>query len=391
MRSSKDRERALKVFVEQSPDLSTALSLLKGRATDFVVIHGNCTAMESAAHSVAGPAQLHGATSCRGAMTHAGHTEGVGVFAISDPDGAYGTALEPMSADPRAAARTATLRALAAADRMGERPELVWLSATPGAEEDVLAGIEDAIGSDVPIIGGSAADNSISAEWYVFDRQNRSGDGVVVSVLFPSAPVSFAYQNGYSPTGHSGTVTQSSGRRVFEIDGRSALDRYRAWTNGAIPQPDISEPETAILAESTLWPLGREVGQLGSVPFYLLAHPAVARADGSIDLFATVATGEKLTLMTGTKDGLIARAGRVASLARSSGQLAASPISGALMVYCGGCMLSVQDRLDEVVAGVNDALDGAPFLGTFTFGEQGALIRAGNRHGNLMISCIVFG
>jgi hypothetical protein len=53
-------------------------------------------------------------------------------------------------------------------------------------------------------------------------------------------------------------------------------------------------------------------------------------------------------------------------------------------------MLSVRERLDEVVAGVNASLDGAPFLGAFTFGEQGALLKAGNRHGNLMISCIIF-
>ena len=94
--------------------------------------------------------------------------------------------------------------------------------------------------------------------------------------------------------------------------------------------------------------------------------------------------------MNGSADSLTARAGRVASLARATGRLDQAAISGALMIYCGGCMLSVRDRLDEVTDGVNSALDGAPFLGAFTFGEQGALVRAGNRHGNLMISCIIF-
>ena len=214
---------------------------------------------------------------------------------------------------------------------------------------------------------------------------------MVVSVLFPSSPVTFAYQSGYTPTAHSGTVTRSDGRTIHEIDGRPALEVYGEWTNGQITGVDPAMKEKAILSDSTLWPLGREVAQLGNVPFFLLAHPALARSDGSIDLFATVETGEKLTLMTGTKDSLIARAGRVAALARASGQMTKDTVCGALMVYCGGCMLSVQDRLSEVVAGVNEALDGAPFLGTFTFGEQGALIRAGNRHGNLMISCIIFG
>jgi len=54
-------------------------------------------------------------------------------------------------------------------------------------------------------------------------------------------------------------------------------------------------------------------------------------------------------------------------------------------------MLSVRPRLSEVVGKVSAALGGAPFLGTFTFGEQGPILGAGNRHGNLMISCIIFG
>lgn len=149
-----------------------------------------------------------------------------------------------------------------------------------------------------------------------------------------------------------------------------------------------------ILSQSTLWPLGREFAGIGAVPFYLLAHPAVAHADGSLDLFATVAEGERITAMTGTREGLVARAGRVASLARAAGAAAGEPddvsIRGALMIYCGGCMLSVQDRVDEIADGVAKALGDAPFLGAFTFGEQGALLNAGNRHGNLMISCIVF-
>jgi hypothetical protein len=36
-------------------------------------------------------------------------------------------------------------------------------------------------------------------------------------------------------------------------------------------------------------------------------------------------------------------------------------------------------------------MGGAPFLGAFTFGEQGAITDGANRHGNLMVSGLVFG
>ncbi|NRB00809.1 MAG: FIST C-terminal domain-containing protein [Rhodobacteraceae bacterium] len=336
-------------------------------------------------------AQVHGATSCLGAMTQAGVTEGAAFFAIEDELGAYGTAAEAFDTDPVGSARSATLSALRRADRIGETPDLIWVSSTPGFEEDVIRGIESAVGRDVPIIGGSAADNTISGDWYVFDKSQRFAAGVVVSVMFPSRSISFAYHNGYAPTEQGGMVTCVEGRRIFEIDNRPAFEVYTSWTDNALGVTAAPTGSESILSQSTLWPLGRKVADMDGVSSFLLAHPATAHGDGSIDLFASVEEGEFLTQMSGTKASLIERAGRVATLARAAGRMETQPIAGALMVYCGGCMLSVRDRLGQVVGGVSESLDGAPFLGTFTFGEQGQILGAGNRHGNLMISCIVFG
>jgi hypothetical protein len=37
------------------------------------------------------------------------------------------------------------------------------------------------------------------------------------------------------------------------------------------------------------------------------------------------------------------------------------------------------------------SVGGKPFLGAFTFGEQGCFVGGENRHGNLMIATLVFG
>lgn len=356
----------------------------------FVTVHSNCLADITALQLVAGDAAFHGATSCLGAMTQTTSTAPVAAFVLQDEAGDYGSALRALGDDPKAAGHAATIAALQAADRAGEVPDLVWISSAPGAEEAVLEGVQSVTGSDVPIIGGSAADNSVEGNWFVFDAEQKEQNGVIVSVLFCSGTVSFAYQNGYVPTAHSGTVTKATGRTVHEIDHRPALDVYREWTGGAVAQPEHPTETSAILSDSTLHPLGREIMHVGAVPYYLLAHPAGARANGDIDLFALVEEGEVLTQMSGTIEGLTSRAGRVADLALTAGRIPAAEVKGALMIYCGGCMLTVQDTLGEVVDGVNAALKGAPFLGAFTFGEQGAIVGSGNRHGNLMISCIVF-
>ncbi|MEM9348922.1 MAG: FIST N-terminal domain-containing protein [Pseudomonadota bacterium] len=381
----------MKIRVASGETLEVALAALGEGPFHFASVHANCEVSSAVGEETAPPAAFHGSTSCFGAMTHEGKTSGVAVFAISDPAGAYGTGLSSFEEGPRPAATAATREALLNADRIGEQPELIWVSATPGAEEDVIEGIHDVVGSDIPVIGGSAADNSVNGDWFVFDARRCETNGVIVSVLFPSRPISFAYQNGYSPTAKKGRVTKADGRVIKEINSRPAMEVYASWTGGEIGEVSEGEGPEAILGASTFWPLGREINQVGQVPFYLLAHPAVAHDTGNMELFASVAENEELTLMNGTKQSLVERAGRVAALARETGRLNEAPIAGALMIYCGGCMLSVQDQIPEVVAGVNEALDGAPFLGAFTFGEQGPLLKAGNRHGNLMISCIVFG
>ena len=81
---------------------------------------------------------------------------------------------------------------------------------------------------------------------------------------------------------------------------------------------------------------------------------------------------------------------RVAADARALADLAPDDVAGALVIFCAGCMLTVRDRMDRVVAGLDEGLGDAPFLGCFTFGEQGCFVGGENRHGNLMISVTVF-
>lgn len=376
--------------------LTGGLSAIRPTPPDFLAVYA------SAAHDIAavravvadtGAAAVHGGTSCLGVMAGgrmiAEEGSGIGLFALWDADGAFGTGLTELGDDPRDAAREATIAALEAAGRQGEAPELVWLTAAPGAEEALIAGIEDVVGSGTPILGGSAADNDLSGSWAVFDRESVARSGVAVSVLFPSQPLASAYQSGYVPTETSGIATRVEGRRVAEIDGRPAREVYSGWTGGSVGAGTGQAP-LPILSESTFHPLGRHVGDVAGVPFFLLAHPATAHDDGSIDLFADVEPGERLTLMTGSAESLVRRAGRVAALAAGQGGIEGRDIAGALVIFCGGCMLAVRERMDEVAAEVDSALGGAPSLGIFTFGEQGPVLGERNRHGNLMISCVAF-
>ena len=336
--------------------------------------------------------RIHAATSCLGSMiesgTHIGPEPGLCLLALADAEGDYGTACGALTDAPLAAAATLVRAALADADRLGENPAMVWVSSAPGSEEEVIAGLQDVVGGATPIVGGSAADNAIEGKWQVMAGGAPVNNGLVVSVLFPSARIGAAFHSGYAPTEQRGRITRCAGRRVIEIDGQPAADVYAAWTQGAVTRP--AADSVNILMATTLWPLGRHMDSIGGADIYMLSHPETLAADGSLTLFTEVAEGEELVLMSGTVDSLLERPVLVSDAACRMGEIGKAQVAGMILVFCAGCMLTVKDRLDEVRRALNAALPGVPFIAAFTFGEQGPALACSNRHGNLMISAVTF-
>lgn len=398
--------------------LADALAADLGADPDFVVIQAT-EPLASPAYTrmleAAFPrAALIGATSCRGVMTHQGLSGfGAGALAIwglSDPAGAYGAACRPLTddEDPADSAVAALEAALAQADRDGELPDAVWLQATPGDEDRIVAALSRHLGDGAPILGGSAADEEIAGRWRVFSRGCGGESCVGVAVLFPSTPVSTTFQSGFAPTDLSGVVTAAEGRRILEIDGRPAAEVFDAWTGGLISGVRRLGGG-GVLAETALAPIGVEVGRMRGraadaalgAPYYRLIHPERVTAEDGLATFAEVAVGERVRLMCGSQSSLIARAGIVAEDAMDWGGLSADQVAGALGVYCAGCMLSLESGdaaerparkrpIEQARVGLADALGGAPFLTAFTFGEQGCFLGGENRHGNLMVSQLIF-
>lgn len=350
---------------------------------------------------------IHGGTSCQGVMTQAGVAAhqglGLALLALADAMGNFGVGAAAIDGHPYQAAQAAVNLALANADCPGEVPAMVWLSAVPGHEEQLLAGIAAVVGDSVPVAGGSSADNQLDGAWKQFTADKVYNDAVVVTVLFPSSEVLFAFHSGYEPTDAKGLITKTGGyeatgnkgiatatnqRTLTEIDGRPAAEVYNQWTGGLIG--DMLGKGGHILGLTTLRPLGRVAGHIGEVPYFQLSHPDSVTPDNGLTLFADITAGDEIVLMRGTVDSLITRAGRVATSALETHRAKPQEVAGALVVYCAGCMLTVQDRLGEVVDSIREALPGVPFLGTFTYGEQGCFLNGGNRHGNLMISVLLF-
>jgi hypothetical protein len=341
-----------------------------------------------------------GGTSSGGFMTHRGMCDesSIGVLVVDDPHGDYGVAAGPLGVDPACAAETLLQQALASCGCSGELPELIWAYQAPGHEEEVIDGLRRVVGDRCPIIGGSSADNDVSGQWRQLGTDGPLSAGLVIAVLFPSSPVDCAFQSGYEPAGPSGIVTSialrpgdnatASGREILTIDDEPAADVYNRWTGGLVSHK-LRDGGT-ILTETSLCPIAVDGGRCDGVTQFLLVHPESVHANGSMSTFCAVNVGDRVYAMKGDRTRLIDRADRVVQQASRALSHSTSSVAGALIVYCAGCKLAVGDDIAQVAAAVAHSLGDAPFIGSFTFGEQGRLIDK-NVHGNLMISAVAFG
>ncbi len=372
-------------------DLESSLGGTPSLLIVYPTVGHDLEAIAAGLREVAPEVPTHGATTCLGVMNERGFAGaegvGLGLLGIHDPDGDYGVAVRELGDDPQAAGREALLAAIAAADREGEPPELVWIASDPGSEEAVILGFKEVLGVRVPIAGGSAADNDVAGGWFELANGQVHRGSVVVTVFYPSTSLHFAFHSGYSATELSGVVTRAEGRTLHEIDGRPAAEVYNEWTGGVI---DEHLGGGNVLGTTTLHPLGRVSGEHWGMPYHRLSHPDSVTESGALTLFTEVAVGDRLIQMVGTKEHLLTRAGRVTKAAMNSANCTADAIAGALVVYCAGCLMTIQDQISEVADGISKELEGSPFLGTFTFGEQGCFANHESYHGNLMISVVVF-
>lgn len=339
-----------------------------------------------------------GGTSCAGVMSDAGLAGGgsIGLLLVQDPDGDYGTAAIRLQGNAADCAERALQAALHDAGCPGELPELVWIYQAPGQEEAVIEGLRRIVSDRCPIIGGSSADDDIGGRWRQLGPDGPLCDGLVVGVLFPSGGISHVFQGGYEPSGHSGTITRvgataaagGAARHIIAIDEQPAAEVYNRWLGGAL-KPQLAAGGN-ILRATTMFPLGVDAGRIGEVRCHRLIHPERILPGGALSTFAQVEEGMRLYAMRGHKSHLVERAGLVAAAAAASLPGGANTLAGALVVYCAGCMFAVGEDMPQVAQAVAQRLAGAPFVGCFTFGEQGAM-QGRNMHGNLMISAIAFG
>ncbi len=343
--------------------------------------------------------KIYGGTSSQGVMTTAGYhsskeKRALAILGVSSSKIKFGVGAASIDKvkSPIIAGKRAVLRAIRNAGKKRiQKPSIIFITSAPGKEEMILKGIKKVVGSDVPVFGGSSADNDISGKWKQFANNKVFSNAVVLGVLYTDLKIGFQYENGFLRTQLQSTVTKANKRIIYEINHQPAAEVYNRWLNGALN--DVMKTGGNILTRTTTHPLAKVVtGKNGGI-YYISIHPlAINMPEGSLTVFANVKTGDKISLLYGDWQLLMNRAYTIPIKALTRGGIAKNGIGFAIYTFCAGTLLAIPgNERWKMPKLMKNVLGDIPFIGTFTFGEQGYLPGVGNVHANLVSSIVIIG
>lgn len=333
---------------------------------------------------------IFGCTSFQGVFSPKGFARGIQLLVGEPSDGVsvHVVFRSGGAGTARASARAAALELRAALPSIDH----LLLHATPGFEEALLEGIEEGFeNAPPPVYGGSAADDDLSGKWRIFANTTVAREGFVLVGFSAKHGAVGSFVSGYTASSTRGIVTSVQGRTIKSINNKPASSVYNEWTKGAIAE---QLQGGVVLSATTLHPLGRAVDKSAAVKRYVLSHPHQVIPGGSLSLFTDVKVGDELVLMLGSQSALVDRTEQAVRRAIGS-TVSAGSLTGAILIYCGGCVGALGDAVHGVARGFEAIVGGAPFVGAATFGEQGSFPpglgqQRMNRHGNLMCDTVMF-
>ncbi|MGD1901666.1 MAG: FIST signal transduction protein [Geitlerinemataceae cyanobacterium] len=225
--------------------------------------------------------------------------------------------------------------------------------------EEVLAGLDTALGSHVPIVGGAAGDRARFQKTYQFFGTQVYTNALPVLIFSGELLLSYGTGCGWEPMGRKSLITKSCGNVLYEIEGMSAIDFYKQYLGDRVPGKDN--------------PLAVYVGD--SDRYYLRVPNFQNTEDGSISFLGDIPE-QSFVQLTGVSRNQIIES------SRKSFEMARKRYPGArpdalLIFSCCARRWRLGTRAKEEYQLVRDALqDDLPASGFYTYGEFAPLDRS---------------
>jgi hypothetical protein len=228
-----------------------------------------------------------------------------------------------------------------------------------------VRGVQEVLGENFPIVGGSAGDDFLFKKTYEhFNDQVLTNTAIGLGL---SGKFSFGVgvRHGWEPIGLPMKVTKAKGAKLIEVNNRPALSIYEDYF-GKKAEELIKEP---IARMAYTYPLGMSVE--GS-PELLIRDVVIANEKGEITCAAEIPEGSEVRLMLGDPDKAI-------QAAKEAAEGALAQLKGAKpeVIFVFDCMARCKllgPRIGEEILAIQEVLGkDIPLIGFYTYGEQAPL------------------
>jgi hypothetical protein len=227
--------------------------------------------------------------------------------------------------------------------------------------EALWSAVQSAVPPHWRIFGGTAGDDWRFKQSHVFAGREILRDAAVLVGLFTDARASLVTHHGWYVVegAREMTITAIDGHLVRKIDGKPALEVYRAELVrlGLLRDGEELVPTGALHELGARTPYGNELK---------IRAPIGVREDGAIVLAGGLPVGTAVQVVTSSPERLIESAKTISTRVLEPFESAA--VRGAMVFDCGARMRLLGDRYGAEVA----AFQGGrrfPMVGTTCYGE----------------------
>ncbi len=232
----------------------------------------------------------------------------------------------------------------------------------------------------LPICGASAGDDWHMERNYVLCGTEACPDSILMAVIETRLRVGMGVAHGLRPTERRARIGHCSGNTVHEIEGRPAHEAYSELLSAQVADLGETRATRSVKLASAI--LG---GQGEFVPCVASRMPE----GGGVRFALPVPEGATLVAMECDEEEMIQAAGWAASRAAFHGGVESPAL--ALVFSC-----AVREHFLGVSAvaeleSIARSVEGARVAGFLSFGEHGIFADGANRHGNILVSVMVFG
>lgn len=251
---------------------------------------------------------------------------------------------------------------------------ITYFDGLTGNGTDVLDALQEQLGKDVFIFGGTASDQWEFQKTNQFHNTSVLNDAVTVLLIGGDVAFSSGVATGRVPFGKKFKITKVDKNVVYEIDNQNASEFYTKYFGNVGRAP--SEGPFAVFIE-------------GSDEFYL-RPPLGTNDDGSINFAANIPEGATVQLTNEKKEGVVQAAAEAINTANKN--FDGKKIDLVLVTSCGGRKLVLGSRTAEEIEIIKSIVSPEIAIGGFYgYGEICPLQDSGKTkfHNNTVVTLLL--